>query len=799
MSDERCRHCRSPIPAGARTAPFCCRGCATVHQLLTAGGLDRYYELAGDREAPPPSFAERPASHAWLEPQLAKARGSGDGPVCELRLDVQGIHCAACVWLFEELFRRAPGAAQITVNPALGQVALRFDRARFDAERWVSEVERFGYRFGPARKRPTAAARELPLRLGISAALTLQLMIFSLSFYFGLAPADGELFPFFSWISFGLATAVALVGGWPFFRGSLAALRRGVLHLDLPIATGIALVWASSAARFAAGRGDHAYFDTLGVFISLMLAGRLLQERLLERNRRYLLEDDGVESLVARRIEDDRLEVRPAAELRAGDLLLVSPGELVPVDAVLAEPGGTSALVSTDWIDGESRPRLVTAAEPIAGGSFNADRRAVRVRATTDFADSPLVGLLGAPRTRPADGGRGRLWDRLARAWVVSVVAIAGLGFLAWLPAGRDAALSVAAALLVVTCPCALGIAVPLAYELTFHRLRRAGAYVRSADLLDRLPSVRRIVFDKTGTLTLGELELAAPAELEALAPRPRDVAFNLAARSTHPVSRALATALAPLGAAFEPAAAVEETPGRGLEWRAADGVWRLGRGEWAAGAPHGDETLLSRNGAPVARFATVERLRPDAVAELAGLAGRGHELWLLSGDRPARVAALAARLGFDRRRALGGQTPHEKAARLAALDRHDTLYLGDGVNDAPAFAAAYAAGTPAVDRPVMPARSDFFLVGEGLAPLAALLDSAAALRRVVRRLLGFAVAYNLGAVVAALAGLVSPLVAAVVMPASTLTLVGLTAAGLRRPAARPAADAPARLAEATP
>jgi len=797
MTTERCLHCRNPIPHGAAT-PFCCRGCATVHALLTAGGLGRYYDLAGESTLPPPSFPDRAASHAWLEPLVEAARSNGSSPLGELRLDVQGIHCSACVWLFEELFRRAPGAAQITVNPALGQVALRFDRERFEPERWVRDLESFGYRFGPQRKRSTAASRDLPLRLGISAALTLQLMIFSLSFYFGLAPADGELFRLFSWLSLALATGVVVIGGWPFFRGTAAALRRGVLHLDLPIAAGIALVWVSSVARFATGRGDHAYFDTLGIFISLMLAGRLLQERLLEKNRRFLLEDDGIEALVARRIEDDRLVVRPATALRAGDLLLVSPGELVPIDGVLAEPGSATALLSTDWIDGESAPRHVVAGQPLAAGSFNADRRAIRVRATADFADSPLVGLLGASTARSATGLRGRLWDRLARGWVVSVVAIAALGFLAWWPEGSGAALSVAAALLVVTCPCALGIAVPLAYEITFQRLRRAGAFVRSADLLDRLPNVRRIVFDKTGTLTLGELELAAPARLAELSPRQRDVAYNLAVRSLHPVSRALAAALAPLGAAFEPAAEVVESPGRGLEWRAEDGVWRLGSGAWAGGAP-AEGAVLAHDGAPLVELATRERPRHDAAEELAALAARGYELWLLSGDRDARVRSLGDRLGFNPHRTFAAHSPEAKAARLRDLDHDDTLYLGDGVNDAPAFAAAYVAGTPAIDRPVMPSRSDFFLLGEGIEPLGALLDAARTLRRVVHRLLGVAIAYNLGAVAAALAGYVSPLVAAVVMPASTLTLVALTAAGLRRPAPRRSDGAAARLVEATP
>ncbi len=291
MSTDRCQHCHRPVPAGAASAPFCCRGCEAVHALLIAEGLGRYYELAGDSVAPSPPPSEAPSSHAWLEPLVAAARGQrqsgkAGAPLCELRLDVQGIHCSACVWLLQETFRRRAGAGEITVNPALGQLRLRFDPARFEVEAWVRSIEAFGYRFGPARKTPSKRSIELPLRLGISAALTVNVMLFSVSFYFGLAPDEPQVFRLFSLLSLALSSGVVAVGGWPFFRSALQALRRGVLHLDLPIALGIVLVFASSVARMRHGRGDWAYFDTLDIFITLMLAGRFLQERLLERNRK---------------------------------------------------------------------------------------------------------------------------------------------------------------------------------------------------------------------------------------------------------------------------------------------------------------------------------------------------------------------------------------------------------------------------------------------------------------------------------------------------------------------------------
>jgi len=799
MTIERCPHCHQRVPERASSSPFCCAGCAAVHELLTAEGLTRYYELAGDgvAPAPPAPSALEGRDRAWLGPLVEAAEtGRAEGDLCALELDVQGIHCAACVWLMQETFRRQRGAA-LTVNPALGKVRMTWRRGTLDPRGWVRAVESFGYRFGPARKQPTAASIELPIRLGIAAALTLNVMLFTVSFYFGLAPADGALFRLFGGLSLALSTAVVVVGGWPFFRSAWAGVRRGVLHLDLPIAVGILLVFATSLVRMRHDRADLAFFDSLDVFITLMLAGRFLQERVIERNRRFLLEDDGAEGLSARRVVGDQLEVVAAARLRTGDRLLVAPGELVPVDARLDDG---NAEVATDWISGESEPHAVARGEVVGAGSFNAGRTAFHATAATDFADSRLVALLGQPSPAAARStGGGRFWDRLARFWVLGVATLALAGLALWLPQGGERALAVAAALLVVTCPCAIGIAAPLAYELTHHRLRRAGFYVRAGDLLDRLLRVRKLLFDKTGTLTLGRLELAQPAALDGLDDGERRVLFNLAVRSGHPASRAVAAALAPDGAGYDATAEIREIPGHGVEWRRPDGIWRLGLAEWAlTNAKGAAGTVFGRDGRQILDLPTRELLRPDARRELAALADRGYELWLVSGDAPQRVAAQAERLGIAPERALGGLEPEQKAALVARLDRGDTLYLGDGVNDALAFGRALAAGTPAIDRPVMPGRSDFFLVGEGLAPLQSALAAARLLRRVVRRLLVWAIVYNLLAVTAALAGWVTPLTAAVAMPTSTVALVTLTVAGLTgRRGKRPATGIAGRLAEA--
>lgn len=795
---DACLHCGSPVPVGAATRDFCCAGCEAVYGLLREQGLTRYYQFTQGKAAPAPE-PRKDRGFAWLEPLVTRAEAV-PGPVCALELDVQGIHCAACVWLMNELFRRQQGGAGLTVDPALGKVRMQWRRGAFDVGGFLRAVEGFGYLFGPSRKHPEAGSLDLPIRLGICAALAMNVMLFSVSFYVGLTPEDGEVFRLFTRLSLVLSTGVVLVGGWPFFRSAVQGLRRGVLHLDLPIALGILLVFGTSLVQARGGRGDLAYFDTLNTFVTLMLVGRWLQQRVLERNRRFLLEDDGAEGLFVRRQEGERLTTVRAAEVAEGDVLVIAPGDLVPVDAVLLD---AEARVTTDWITGEPGERAVAQGAALPAGAFNAGREAVRVRATQAFTDSPLVALL---RRAPAGTGSAaihtRFWDRVSRRWVVTVLGVSGLGLALWWPAGPDKALEVAVALLVVTCPCAIGIATPLAYELVQARLRRGGFFVRSPDLLDRMPRVRQVLFDKTGTLTLGRLELVDRAAVESLAPEARDVAFDLTSRSNHPASRCLSAALARLGARFSPEARVTEHSGQGVELTR-DGVcWRLGRAQWAGmgpgsvtGAPASTGPVLTRDGVPVATFALRESVRSDARREVQALQAEGRAVWLISGDAPARVRDLALALGIPAAHALGGQRPEDKASTVAALDAADTLYLGDGVNDSLAFERALCAGTPAIDRPVMPGKSDFFLLGEGLASIREALRLSLRLRQVVRQLLTLAVAYNVVAVTVCLAGWMTPLRAALAMPATSLATVLFTVWSLSPARERPA-PAPTPLRE---
>ena len=752
---SECKHCGLLV---ARTGDsFCCAGCASVFSLLEGEGLGRYYDLGGGRGAPA-LLAGTTGDRKWLE-ALEVRRGE------RVTLDVQGVHCAACVWLFEKLFSRQPGALSLLVNPALGKLDLTVT-SEFSLHAFVASVERFGYRLGPSLKADRAPHDGLLLRMGICIAIAMNAMIFAIAMYAGLDA--GPLFRLFRALEFGLGALAVAVGGSVFFRSAIAGWRARVLHLDAPIALGIALAFGSSTYAYLTGDAKATYFDTLTVFVALMLVGRWMQERLVERNRRQLLASDGADGILTRRIEGERVALIRGADVRAGDRLLVAPGDLVPVEGELEEDRGTCSL---DWISGESVPSDLSRGATVPAGAFNAGASAFTVRARTDFASSPILDLLRTPHPGRRDASRATPWWRgFAKIYVVAVLAVAVVGFGGWLLMTGDVqrSLEVTAGVLIVTCPCAFGIATPMAYELVYAGLRRAGLFVRSSGFLDRAAEVERVVFDKTGTLTTGTLALASPGSLDALDDEEVHALYNLVVRSAHPKSVAVARALSSRGR-FEPGMRVHEEAGTGLSLAWHGRVYRL--------VADGEEIAFLDNDQVRLRIALCEEPRADARAEVQALGALGYEVWILSGDTQARVDALARSLGVALARALGEKRPADKEAFFETHPR--ALMVGDGINDAPAVERALCSGTPAIDRPFLPARTDFYFTTAGLRPVTLALRASKALARVTRRNLAVAVVYNVVSVGLAWAGLLSPLVCAVIMPLSSLTVVGATVASL--------------------
>lgn len=758
-----CRHCGGPCPTDV-AEPYCCSGCRFVYDLLHEEKLDRYYTLRGEKgEAITTPTQGR--DQKWLEPwevQLAQASG-----LFRMDLDVQGLSCAACVWLIEQLFRREPGAAAIVVNPALGRIRLTASH-EFPLRRFVERVESCGYLLGPKLKSDVSPSNGLLVRMGLAIAIAMNSMILAISVYAGLH--EGSIHRLFLFLSFGLASASVLVGGSYFGKTAIAGLRRGVLHLDLPIALGITLAYVSSTWAFFA-HGLTAYFDTLTVFVALMLVGRFLQMRLIERNQKRLLASDGAEGIYTRRLEGSEVVLRRAVQVRLGDTLVLAPGDVVPVSAELL--GQEAASFSLDWVNGESVPRAIAPGQTVSAGAFLADRRACTLRATEDFSASSLVDLLRAPPGDGRDGHATAYWRTFARVYVFAVLVIAvGALFVGYgLTNDPRAALERVTAVLIVTCPCAFGIATPLAYEIVGARLRKAGLFIRSATFLDRAALIRRVVFDKTGTLTTGKLALEDATPADELSAEMVCILKNMAARSTHPKSAALSQALGTNG--FLPDFEAHEILARGIEAVRAGHVYRLGAPEWIDPEhAHQGDVAFGVDGRILAAFRTVEELRRDAVMEVRALQASGYEVGILSGDARERALEVGALCGIAAENVVGGRSAEAKAEWVRLHDRGDLLFLGDGINDVLVATEATVSGTPAIDRPFLAARTDFYFVTAGLAPLRLALESALRLRRVLGWTLFLAVAYNVVTVGLAYAGLMTPLLCAVLMPLSSLSTI---------------------------
>ncbi len=777
-TDAVCSHCGNELDDVA-FAPYCCRGCGAVAALLAEAHLERYYALRGDVGVPVAETHPGRRDMKWLESISARQRAE-PGP-CRVDLDVQGLHCSACVWLIDTLFARHEGALGISVNPTLGRANMIVEPA-FDLSGFVQEIQKFGYLFGPPRKQPESRGNALVWRMGVCIVLAMNAMVFGVAQYAGLS--SGPTYDLFQKLNLGISCVSMAVGGTVFIRSAWLGLRRGVLHLDLPIALGVVLAFGGSLVSFFQGRGGGVYIDTLDVFIALMLVGRFLQERVLEKNRQALLDNDGVDGLLTRKVTRSGVLTVACVSIEEGDELSISSGDLLPIDALLLAKEGAS--FSLDWINGESRARAFAFGDVVPAGAFLQSKAAVTVHAQTAFDASPLTDLLRTPVVRDMDAAMSApWWAMVTRFYVVAVLLAASAGFVGWLLVTHDLtrAVEVTTAVLVVTCPCAFGIATPIGYDLVQAGLRRAGLFVRSAGFLDRAARVRTVVFDKTGTLTNGALTVREPSTLSSLPPHERNVLYTMVSQSSHPKSTAVEQALSALDARRVPGMTdVLEEAACGLHATAFGHDYRFGSPSWVSAEKIGPgDVAFAKDGKVLCTASTDERLRPDARAEVLALGKAGFDVWLLSGDADERTQEVAQISGIARDHATGDVSTEGKAEFIARRDHQDLLMIGDGINDSAAVATAFTSGTPTVDRPFMAARSDFYFTTPGLRPVRLALLAARKLASVRRRNLGMAVTYNIVALTLAYAGVMSPLLCAVFMPASSITTILATTFSLSK------------------
>jgi Cu2+-exporting ATPase len=766
-SNLSCRHCGQPVLDGTA---FCCAGCRNAHALVAELGLGSYYDkrcLEGETDFSGlrPDTDNTPLDlSAWIRP----ARDC----CLNLTLMVDGLTCGACVWLIEQSLLRQPGVVSARVSLATRRLAITWQAGNADPARLAAIVQRLGYRLLPCDPARLASAdrqksSELLRCMAVAGFAAGNIMLLSVSVWSGhaadMAAGTRDLL---HWLSALIALPAIAYAGRPFFRSAWGVLRARRTNMDVPISLAILLAPAVSLAETFQS-GAHAYFDSAVTLLFFLLIGRYLDHRARYRARALAEQLLALNAVAATVLEADgtRRDLPPSA-LCPGMIVLVGAGQRVPADGVVTN--GHSD-IDTGSVTGESVPQSVDLGARVYAGTMNLTAPLqIRVAAAGDatlLAD--IIRLMEAAETRR--GHFVQIADRVARHYapVVHVTALATflgwtfLGGMAWQPA-----LMISVAVLIITCPCALALAVPVVQVIASQRLMRGGILLKSGDALERLQNIDHVVFDKTGTLTLGRLMLVNGPE-----PRLSRVAAGMAANSKHPLARAIAQSVTAAPVLKD----VTEEPGKGLMWHGPEGEWRLGSARFTGQEDDGETATilwLVGPGGERQKFILADQIRPDAAATIAALRRRGLGIEICSGDRPAPVAAIAATLDITSARS--GMSPADKVQhleQLAAQGRR-VLMVGDGLNDAAALTAAQVSMAPASAADISQSAADIVFQGDRLSAILLALDVAQGGHRLMRQNLGLALVYNLAAVPLAILGLVTPLVAALAMSSSSVLVI---------------------------
>jgi len=815
---ETCFHCGLPLPAkiayrvvvDGTERPMCCAGCAAVAKTIVGAGLVDYYRNRAafpDPGAAIPGFVDELAAYDLPDLQRGFVHEDADN-AAEAALLLEGIRCAACVWLIERRLRQLPGVLDASVNYATRRMRVRWDAARIKLSRILTAVVEIGYRASPfdpdkAETARRAERRQSLKRLAIAALGMMQVMMFAVPTYFA---SEGEIAPdhiqLMHWASLLLTVPVLLFSAREFFVGAWRDLTGHRLGMDVPIALGIATAFAASAWSTLAARGE-VYFDSVTMFVFLLLAARFLEQEARSRS------GDALERLT--RILPERcrrFSGYPAsrathplatARLAVGDHLLIGTGERIPADGMVVEGIGEA---DESLVSGESRPVCKNPGDPVMAGAVNLGSPLV-MRATAVGTQNTVAQIARlVDRALGEKPAIARLVDRAASWFVLSVLAVTALAAAWWWATDARQVLPVVIAVLVITCPCALGLATPAALAAASHHLVRRGLLPTRANAIETLAEVTDIVFDKTGTLTRGTPAIMQTTLLGALSEgEVTAIAAALEESSRHPLGKALhAAAPAPYAATH-----LIAHSGAGVQGTVDGIVYRVGtlefvRGIAGTGRPIEPQSIasctlvaLGSKQGWLALFYFTDMLRPESCAVVTQLEAMGKTVHLLSGDSPGIVAHIATEAGIARGR--GGASPTSKLDYIRALQAKGAVVamIGDGVNDAPSLGGAQVSVAMGSGTDVAQSAADMVLLSSDLHVIPEALRIARSTRAVIRQNLVWAAAYNIVALPLAACATVTPWIAAVGMSLSSLIVV---ANALRLV---PSGAAAARLAHTSP
>ncbi|MAY39559.1 MULTISPECIES: heavy metal translocating P-type ATPase [Spongiibacter] len=782
-----CYHCGEPLPAkghysliiDGQERAMCCPACVAVSETILGAGLDDYYRLRDQQASRPNDGAEDFLQYD--SPAVFQQFSSSRNGLWQSQLSIGDMHCAACAWLIEHRLGMMDGVRSIRVNLQRGKATVEWDPATVKLSAVFDAIYRLGYGVQPWSaeghlEQMREQQRGLLRRLGLAGVAMMQLMMVAVALYAGdFQGIDDDTRSLLRWFSLALATPVIAYSSQPFFKGAWRGLRSRRLGMDVPVS--LALIAAYLASLQATVRGEgHVYFDTVSMFCFFLLLSRFIQNNLQlrrEQTMRPLL------PMTARKLlADGSNQWLALSALEPGDEIVVQPGEVVPVDATII--AGSSS-VEDSAFTGEFMPKRKAVGELVLAGSHNIDG-SLYLRVGAEVGQSRLSQidqLLDSARlNRPPIA---ELADRLSGYFTLFVLFCSGAAFFYWSVHPGHSAFLTALAVLVVSCPCALSLATPSSYAAAISALRRRGALVANAAVLENLEHISHVIFDKTGTLTEGRPRLMAierDSEIEEA--RLLGIASALELESSHPIAQAFARdRLADAG--FTPmtlhASNLELRAGEGVEGDVDGQRYRIGSRRFclpdAAEADDGNMTVyLVRDGVLLARFVLQDSLREEAKQAVSALQSRGIRSLLLSGDDSDQVAWLAGQLHFDEYRAACSAA--DKLARIRELQAQGAtvMMVGDGVNDAPVIAAADVSIAMAAASDLTRSCADVALLSNRLSLIETVFEKAVQMRRVLRQNIFWALLYNGTALPAAAMGLVPPWLAALGMSASSLVVV---------------------------